>query len=92
MPNSKLTILGIDPGTKKIGYGVIEFSNNSFRYQTAGIFDIRLSLQKQLENLISNYHPKLIGIEKVYFGVNKTSALKVSEIKGIIKSIYQVSF
>jgi len=86
MPNSNLTILGIDPGIKKIGYGIIKFSNDSFNYQTAGIFDIRLPLQKQLENLINNYHPQLIGIEKIYFGVNKTSALKVSEIKGIIKN------
>mgnify|MGYP005811019835 CR=1 FL=1 len=86
MPNSNLTILGIDPGTKKIGYGVVKFSENCFIYQTAGIFNIKISIQKQLENLIIDYHPQLMGIEKVYFGVNKTSALKVSEIKGIIKN------
>jgi crossover junction endodeoxyribonuclease RuvC len=88
MPNSNLTILGIDPGIKKIGYGVIKFSKNCFNYQTAGIFDIKLSLQKQLENLVNNYRPQLIGIEKIYFGVNKTSALKVSEIKGVIKNTF----
>jgi len=86
MPNSNLTILGIDPGIKRIGYGILKFTENGFIYQTAGVFDIKLSLQKQLENLINHYHPQLIGIEKIYFGVNKTSALKVSEIRGIIKN------
>ena len=78
MPNSNLTILGIDPGIKKIGYGIIKFSNDSFNYQTAGIFDIRLPLQKQLENLINNYHPQLIGIEKIYFAIFKFQIIKFS--------------
>ncbi len=93
MPNFKNNsiILGIDPGFKRIGYGVIKKSGDGFSFLDTGMLratgtktQIALEVSKKLDTLIRAYQPDLFAIEKIYFGRNITSVLTVSELKGVL--------
>jgi len=85
-----IRILGIDPGSRVTGYGVIEYEKNQIRYVNSGA--IRMSeadLSKRLyrifediSNAIKQYRPHVAAIEKVFVSVNPQSALKIGHARG----------
>ena len=81
-------IIGIDPGTKRIGFGVIRASGKQFVFLDAGLLKPKkekfMTPAKELSVLIKKYRPKILAIEKVYFSKNVRSAISVSEIKGAL--------
>lgn len=84
-------ILGIDPGFKRIGYGVIKKSRSGFSFLDTGMLratgtktQIALTVSEKLDALIHTYQPDVFAIEKIYFGRNITSVLTVSELKGVL--------
>ena len=86
-----MTILGIDPGTTRMGYGLIN-TNPSLEYidcgvigdDTANYLDRLLYIGDEFEKKIKEYKPSVIGIEKVFFSKNKKTAISVSEARGVI--------
>jgi len=93
-------IVGIDPGTKRIGYGVIVPDKKGFRFIDAGlliplipkILDKKTLFSKihaSLQNIAIAHSPILIAIERIYFGHNISSALSVSEIRGALSFMAQ---
>lgn len=93
MPSSEKEqiILGIDPGLKRIGYGVIQKSRSGFLFLDTGMLhapgtktQIALRVSELLDALIQKYCPDIFAIEKIYFGRNITSVLAVSELKGVL--------
>ncbi|MFA6365037.1 MAG: crossover junction endodeoxyribonuclease RuvC [Candidatus Paceibacterota bacterium] len=87
-----MIILGIDPGTVRVGYGIIETEKNTLRYIASGILplppttgSLRLtSIEKELRNIITLYCPQKVGVEKLFFSKNKKTALAVAEARGVI--------
>ncbi|HDY73227.1 MAG TPA: crossover junction endodeoxyribonuclease RuvC [Candidatus Jorgensenbacteria bacterium] len=86
-----MVILGIDPGTTRIGYGVIIKKNSQLFYQTNGVIETRgthleklISLSSQLSDLITKVKPELVGIETILFSVNKKTAISVAQARGVI--------
>ena len=88
-----MIVLGIDPGTTRIGYGVIESSGNSLRHITSGILEVapketsgeRLNeIQTSLERLLLRTQPEKVGIERLFFSKNKKTALSVAEARGVL--------
>lgn len=82
-----MIILGIDPGTKKIGFGLIKKEKRGYSFVAAGLIkpgktDL-LKTVAELKTLLKKYRPQLLALEKIYFGKNSSSALAVSELKGI---------
>ena len=85
-----MIILGIDPGTTRMGYGVIE-SGSKPRLVTCGVIgntnklpgDRLVLIGVELEKIIKTYNPDLVGIEKVFFSKNKKTAISVSEARGV---------
>lgn len=83
-------ILGIDPGTTRIGYGVIKKAKNAFKLLDYGIIEpgrnhLRFrNLEKKLVSLVKKYKPHLASVEKIYFAKNKKTAISVAESRGII--------
>ena len=83
-------ILGVDPGSRKTGFGVIEKTNQSFRYIVSGI--IRMSdeplparlqqINSGLLDVIEEYHPDEMAIEQVFMAKNASSALKLGQARG----------
>lgn len=86
------TILGIDPGTTRIGYGIIKEGKNKFLRITSGVLEIEknqknlLDLEKGLDKIIKKFKPTLIGIEKIFFSKNKKTAMDVAQARGVIIS------
>lgn len=88
-----MIVLGIDPGTTRIGFGVVDVSGSTVRYIESGILEVLpASLgPKHLESiriavrvLIEKHNPKKIGVEKLFFSKNKKTALAVAEARGVI--------
>ena len=84
-------ILGIDPGTVVMGYGIIQITGNNLKLISAGV----LSLDKKedhflrikeifdtVEKLIKEYKPDEFAIEEPFFGKNVQSMLKLGRAQG----------
>ncbi|MCX5726620.1 MAG: crossover junction endodeoxyribonuclease RuvC [Candidatus Saganbacteria bacterium] len=85
--------LGIDPGIATTGFGLIKESDAKLNLIDYGIIttepssqtEKRLSkLYRELKNLINEYKPQCVAIEKLFFGVNAKSAMAVGQARGII--------
>lgn len=86
-----MKILGIDPGTSRIGYGFIEQQGNSLKLLDFGLLEISekgnekfLVLANKFEKLIKKFKPNLASIEKLYFSKNRKTAMEVGEARGIL--------
>jgi crossover junction endodeoxyribonuclease RuvC len=88
-----MIILGIDPGTTRIGYGVIEASGSSLSRIESGLLEIENPANEAdrlhkigvaLEKLIDKTNPKKIGVERLFFSKNKKTDLSVAEARGVI--------
>ena len=83
-------IIGIDPGSRRTGYGVIDVVGSKISYVTSGI--IRLpegSLPERLNiiydgvsQIIGQYQPEEMSIEEVFVATNAGSALKLGQARG----------
>ncbi len=89
----KQIILGIDPGFADTGYGVVEFEGGKAKMLDYGSiqtpskqdFADRLEyIYNELIEIIKKYKPESIGIEKLFFNKNVTSAIKVSQARGVV--------
>lgn len=85
-------ILGIDPGTTVMGYGVIHITNNKVNLETMGVIELKkysdhyLKLKKIYERvtgIIDAYHPDELAIEAPFFGKNVQSMLKLGRAQGV---------
>lgn len=85
----KEIILGIDPGTTRIGYGVIEKDGSSLKNIEYGCLKIQSSrklqsAKEELAKLLEKYKPNRVGVEKLFFAKNAKTAMSVSETRGVI--------
>ncbi|HEX6846168.1 MAG TPA: crossover junction endodeoxyribonuclease RuvC [Chitinophagaceae bacterium] len=85
-------ILGVDPGTLLMGYGIIEISSNVICMKEMSVLKlsgkkdnyIRLQLiHKRIEELIEKYQPHEFAIEAPFFGKNVQSMLKLGRAQGV---------
>ncbi len=88
-----MLILGIDPGTTRVGYAVIEKKDNyNLNLVTCGCLESKNKEQKDrlreisdlISDLILKYHPEVLAIEKLFFTKNVKTALAVAEARGVI--------
>lgn len=83
-------ILGIDPGSRKTGFGIIELKNRKIEHIINGRlmvgdgdFPDRLrQIFVGLTELIERYQPDMMAIEKVFLHKNADSALKLGQARG----------
>ena len=87
-----MKILGIDPGLRKTGWGLVVWKNNSFSYINDGFFfqndelelgQKLLRIFDHLSLLIKEIKPDLIGIEQTFVGSGNVSSLKLGMARGI---------
>ncbi len=88
--------LGIDPGSKRIGYGLIAKKGSTLSFLSAGILRIGaensseqkqknlLAIRNQISELINIHQPKSLAIEKLFFSKNKKTVFAVSESRGVV--------
>ena len=93
MQSSKnLTVLGIDPGTTRIGFGVVEKEGSSFRVRASGIFEHPQNprrFEDEFLSLLATHAPHAAAIEKIFFTKNQKTALAVTEMRGVMKFLIQ---
>ena len=87
-----MIVIGIDPGTTRIGYGVVEYNKNRLTclaYGTIGKekidrFDNLKGVEEDLSKIIQKYKPDRSGIEKLFFFKNQKTVMGVSEMRGVL--------
>lgn len=96
-----MKIIGIDPGTGILGFGVIEITKGkSVRMITAGVIKspAHTPLEERLEMIYDGIHeivqetkPDAMSIEKLFFAKNITTAISVSHARGVAMLVGQQS-
>ena len=85
-------ILGVDPGTSVMGYGVIMTKGKQLNLLQYGVIHLRkysnheLKLKKIFERvvgLIEDYHPDEVALEAPFYGKNVQSMLKLGRAQGV---------
>lgn len=88
-----MRVIGIDPGTAIVGFGVIEYVEKKYNVIDYGcIFtDKSLSLEErlliifnQLESIIEKYKPDEMAIEELFFFKNSKTVISVGQARGVI--------
>src|SRR3989344_316336 len=82
-----MIVLGIDPGSKRIGYGLIEKTGGKLKLIEADLLvhpKNLLEIKNQVSFLIEKFSPESLAVEKVFFSKNQKTALEVSEARGVI--------
>jgi crossover junction endodeoxyribonuclease RuvC len=83
-------ILGIDPGSRKCGYGLVDANGSRLEYVACGVIKVEtLPFPARLQNIFANlvavideYRPQVAAIEEVFFGKSASSALKLGQARG----------
>ncbi|PIE98725.1 MAG: crossover junction endodeoxyribonuclease RuvC [Treponema sp.] len=92
MASDLRVVLGIDPGLAATGFGVVGVSKNRFVHIDHGAIVTSADLSQQdrlvviydeLSKIVKKYKPSDAGVESLYFAKNVTSALGVSEARGV---------
>ena len=85
-------ILGIDPGTNVMGYGVIKVEDKKASIVTMGVIDMRKEsdmylklghIFQRVNGIIESYLPDEMAIEAPFFGKNVQSMLKLGRSQGV---------
>lgn len=87
-----MRIIGIDPGTGILGFGVVEVHGSKLKLVTGGVIttpahtplDERLEeIFDELTAIIGDTKPDIMSIEKLFFAKNVTTAMSVSHARGV---------
>jgi crossover junction endodeoxyribonuclease RuvC len=84
--------MGIDPGTRRIGYGIVRDERGALSFIAAGILKIRgennadalREAKRHVDVLIAKHKPDVLGVEKIFFAKNQKTALAVAEARGVM--------
>ncbi|WP_455198441.1 crossover junction endodeoxyribonuclease RuvC [Kaarinaea lacus] len=85
-----IRILGIDPGSRFTGFGVIESDGKNYQYITSGFIRVtgdtwadRLKvIFESVNELVETHQPHEMSVEKVFMHRNADSALKLGQARG----------
>jgi len=88
-----MIVLGIDPGTAALGYGIVESKSGRLRMVDAGTFETRadaslpsrlLQIHALLDELIALHKPDLVAVERLFFSRNVQTAFAVGQARGVV--------
>ncbi|MFZ4403406.1 MAG: crossover junction endodeoxyribonuclease RuvC [Pseudobdellovibrionaceae bacterium] len=91
----ELTLLGVDPGSRATGFGVIHWSPGRLKHVNHGVIllDPKNSFNQRISHLgslfaevLKRYQPHQVVIEKMFLGKNIDSAFKLGHARGVIIS------
>ncbi len=88
-----MIILDIDPGTARLGYGVLRKEGSRLIHVQHGCLETPANmpqparlyeLSQQINELMALFRPTIVGVEKLFFSKNVKTAMAVSEARGMI--------
>lgn len=85
-------VLGVDPGTRMLGWGVVEARGDSFVHVASGEVDARRgtfperlrTVHEALTVLVKRHRPSVLAIEDIFFGVNAKTLIRIGEGRGVV--------
>ncbi len=91
-------ILGIDPGSRLTGWGVIKTSRKSSDLVCLGQGVVEINdkrplserlgvLIDEIESIVAEFKPAMLSVEKVFFGKNADSAFKLGQARGVVLAV-----
>jgi len=90
MENERV-ILGIDPGTQLLGFGIVKVNGKKADYVDMGVLDLRKeadaysklqAIYDCISEVCKNYHPTELAIESPFYGKNAQVVLKLGRAQG----------
>lgn len=85
-----MIVLGIDPGTSRVGYGAVESGGGAVKLVGAGLMSVRggdhalRDIKTETDRLIKELKPELVAIERLFFSKNQKTGIAVAEARGVI--------
>lgn len=88
-----MRILGIDPGTGILGFGVIDLERGQLSLVDAGVIRtpvreqdaVRLmTIYEELQEIIALHKPTAMSVERLFFARNVTTAMTVAQARGVV--------
>lgn len=89
-----MVIVGVDPGSRVTGYGVIQVRGNRYRCldfggihtggQAKAVGDRLKQIYSQVSALLSRYDPDSVAVEEVFYAANVKSALILGHARGVV--------
>jgi crossover junction endodeoxyribonuclease RuvC len=86
-------VLGIDPGTAALGYGIVESKSGRLRMVDSGCLVTKphaalpqrlLAIHALLDELIALHQPDLVAVERLFFSRNVQTAFAVGQARGVV--------
>ncbi len=86
-----MRIIGIDPGTGRLGFGVIDVTAGKPKLVDAGVIttaknsaesDRLIEIFENLSQIIEESKPDIMAVEKLFFAQNVTTAINVAQARG----------
>jgi len=87
-----MRILGIDCGSERTGYGIIDSDGREHRMVAAGVIRTSaksplalrlLEISRRLRQVIQEFQPKAVAVEEVFHAANPKTALKLAHVRGV---------
>ncbi len=90
-----MIILGIDPGTRRMGYGLIKKTGKKIELVDAGLIKINstddlgalLEIKNGVSSILAKNKPAILAIEKLFFMKNQKTGIRVAEARGVVLSL-----
>jgi len=88
-----MKILGIDPGTGRVGWGIVSHNKGVETFVDCGCFETKVNSELPdrlalvynfVENIINLHHPDAFAVESLFFEKNVKTAIDVAAARGVI--------
>ncbi|MBI4835719.1 MAG: crossover junction endodeoxyribonuclease RuvC [Candidatus Abawacabacteria bacterium] len=92
-----IKVLGIDPGTATVGYGIIKVEAHKPQFLECGVIETQKSMNMEhrlheigtdIAQLIAEQKPDICAVEELFFFKNITNGISVAQARGVI--IYEI--
>ena len=90
---NQIITMGIDPGFRNTGWGIISISNNKINYLSHGVIQTnpkkneaeRLNeISSEMKKILKKFNPLIACIESIFVSKNASSALKLGMARGVV--------
>lgn len=88
-----MKVLGIDPGSETLGWGIVEGSGNKYSLVALGAvrsnpkhaFSKRLvKIYSEIDEVVKEHSPDALAIEEAFYSINVNVAMKLGQVRGIM--------
>lgn len=92
-PPASLRVLGIDPGTRRLGWGVVDRVGTRLSPVAAGVLALRekepletrlARVHEALGEIVDTYQPRALAVEDIFYARFPLAAIKLGHVRGVV--------